>query len=169
MKSILSISMLLGYLVAVASVMTAAADSSRKPPYPPNPPQTFDRLRTRLGKNDNCYDWETREFEKEFPPSQFGLTDNIYVVCRSKCPPGYGTAKDQCVWQQSFAPHARVLGPLPRNDDCYNDQQPVRITNIPDFPASGLLVQVREALPDDVSIGHFKALYLREREACGCA
>lgn len=112
-------------LIATALTCVHAFEYDRKlnrePTRIPDTPQTFDRAYVELkapgtGNGDHCFDWEARENNGN---SKFGP-----VICRQKCPPGYGASKDKCVWQQTFQKHTRLQNIASRGDLCWDDKGP---------------------------------------------
>ena len=91
--------------------------SNRKPNPAPNPPKSFNRTIVNLMSFEKpCLSWETEEtFSKE------------EIVCRQKCPPGYGTSLTECVWEKSFTPAFRrnLAETSPYKTVCSNDLKPI--------------------------------------------
>lgn len=91
----------------------------RQQPHRPEPDATFSRLVTGpLGYHDDCFPWEAREFQRDVRMRK------ARVICRSKCPPGYGTNETHCVYMESFQPYTRVLNFRKKNDHCMNFTDP---------------------------------------------
>lgn len=94
------------YSLAISLLAVHAEDST---------PSVIKRKNRTLGPFGKCEENEEMEYEQGR-----GKTLGIAkVICREKCPSGYGTTTEECVKGKAYTPHVRLLG---IRDDCYKDE-----------------------------------------------
>lgn len=124
--SISAVVFMVGSVHAEVQEIQANRHWKRQPNPIPNPPKTFDRAYVEfIGGNgkDECYQWEARENNNSGNPA-YRHFDGAPVICRQKCPPGYGTSKEKCVWQESFDSYTRLQNWVSFNDACIEEKEP---------------------------------------------